>query len=379
MSAMDQYEELRMFRDTVRRFLEKELVPRKGLLNRSEEDWRAFWRAAGRIGIVGAAIPEEYGGPGLNRLSIVVIAEELGRLCEGAVAGACLTSDMATSVLVDHGSEAQKREWFPKILAGEVVQAMAITEPGAGSDAGAIKTTAVRDGDHYVLNGTKCFISNGSKADLIYLIAKTDPSSRTRGISTFILPGDTPGLTRRPHPTLGYKGGDTGEMFLDSVRIPAANLVGEEGRGFAMFDNTITLDRFHIASRGWQASQKAFEMTLEHARSRRMFGQRLIDLQHTQFKLAQIETDLAVMRAFIDRCITDYIEGRYDPKQGTMLKIAAPEMEGRVMDACVQMWGGYAWMEDHPIAPMFTAARLQRIWAGATELQLSVLGRQYLK
>jgi acyl-CoA dehydrogenase len=371
-------EEIALFRATVQRFLANELVSRGGHF-RTDADRHEYWRKAGSLGILGAAIPEQYGGPGLNRLSIVVIAEELGRIPAGAVAGANLTSDMATSILVDHGTEAQKREWFPKILAGEAVQALALTEPGAGSDAGAIKTVARREGDTYVINGTKHFISNGSVADLIYVIAKSDSSARTAGMSTFIVPAGARGLTRHKQATLGYRGGDTAELVFEDVAIPAANLVGEEGKAFGMFDTTITLDRFHIASRGWFASQTAFEMTLEHARQRQMFGKRLIDFQNTQFKLAQIETELAVARAYIDRCIGDYIAGRYDPKHGAMLKIFMPELESRVMDACMQLWGGYGWMEEHPIAQMYTAARLQRIWAGATELHLSVLGRRYLK
>ncbi|MFA5632086.1 MAG: acyl-CoA dehydrogenase family protein [Porticoccaceae bacterium] len=371
-------EEIALFRTTVKRFLQEEIVARGGRFE-DEQALRAFWRKAGSLGILGAAIPEEYGGPGLNRLSIVVIAEELGLIPEGAIAGACLTSDMATSILVDHGSEAQKREWFPRILSGEAVQALALTEPGAGSDAGAIKTTARREGDNYVINGTKHFISNGSTADLIYVIAKTDSGARTAGMTTFIVPATTPGLTRRKQPTLGYRGGDTSELFFDNVVVPATNMLGEEGKAFGMFDTTITLDRFHISIRGWAASKTAFEMTLAHAKERQMFGKRLIDFQNTQFKLAQIETELAVSRAFIDRCIGDYIAGHYDPKHGAMLKIWLPEMEGRVMDTCLQLWGGTGWMDDHPISQMYTAARLQRIWAGATELHLSVLGRNYLK
>jgi acyl-CoA dehydrogenase len=371
-------EEFEMFRTTIRRFFAEHVVPRNGMF-KDEAEVKAFWKAAGSLGLLGAAIPEEYGGPGLNRLSIVVMAEELGRIPSGSILGASLTSDMATSILIDHGTEEQKRYWFPKILDGSVSQALALTEPGAGSDAGAIKTTARREGDDYVINGSKCFISNGSNAELIYVIAKTDTTSRTRGMSTIIVPGDTPGLTRRRHPTLGYKGGDTSELFFDNVRVPVTNLLGTEGNAFAMFDTTITLDRFHIAIRGWASSKTAFEMTLEHARERPMFGKRLIDFQNTQFKLAMIETELAVSRAFIDRCIASYIAGNYDPTHGAMLKIWLPEMEGRVMDTCVQLWGGNGWMEDHPIAHMFTAARLQRIWAGATELHLSVLGRRYLK
>ena len=372
-------EELEMFRDTVRKFLERELVPRGGKF-RDDADLRAYWKAAGDLGLVGASIPEKDGGSGLDRLSIVVIAEELGRLPEGAIVGANLTSDMATSVLIDGGSEAQKAEWFPRIMAGECIQALAMTEPQAGSDAGAIRTMAVRDGDDYVINGHKIFISNGSIADMIYVIAKTEGGARTKGMSCFIVPADTPGLTRKKHNTLGYKGGDTGELFFDDVRVPATNLVGEEGAAFAYFDTSITLDRFHISSRSWAASKTAFEMTLDYARDRQMFGQRLIDMQNTQFKLAMIETELAVGRAFIDRMLKAYHDGTFKSlHDGSMLKIWLPEMEGRIMDTLLQFWGGNGWMEDQPIAQMFTAARLQRIWAGATELQLSVLSRRYTK
>ena len=371
-------EELEMFRDTVRKFLAAELVPCNGMFD-SQQTLRAFWRKAGALGLLGAAIPEQYGGPGLDRLSIVIIAEELGRLSAGAVAGASLTSDIATSVLIDAGSEEQKRKWFPGILAGEVIQALAMTEPEAGSDAGAIRTRAVRDGDHYIINGSKCFISNGTIADVIYVIAKTEGSERTRGMTAFIVPADTPGLTRRKHSTLGYRGGDTGELFFDDVHVPVTDRIGDEGAAFKLFDTAVTLDRFHIASRSWASSQTAFETTLEHARQRKMFGQRLIDMQNTQFKLGMIETELKVARSFIDCSLEAYRCGEFGMADGAMLKIWLPEMEGRVMDACLQLWGGSGWMEDHPIAQMFTAARLQRIWAGATELQLSVLGRRYLR
>jgi acyl-CoA dehydrogenase len=370
--------ELEMFRSTLRRFFERELVPRNGMFE-SDADRRAYWRKAGEIGLLGAAIPEAYGGPGLDRLSVVVMSEELGRLPAGAIAGPNLTADLCTVLLVDHGTEAQKREWLPRILDGSVIQTLALTEPGAGSDAGAIQTTARREGDAYILNGAKHFISTGTWADVIYVVAKTDAASRTTGMSVFLVRGDAPGVTRRKMATLGYHGGDTAEIVLDGVVVPATDLMGQEGRAYGMFDTVITLDRFHIAARSWAASQAAFEMTLAHAQQRKMFGQRLIDLQNAQFKLAGIETDLAVGRSFIDRCIAKYRAGAFTQADGSMLKIWLPEMEGRVMDACLQLWGGYGWMADHPIAHMFTAARLQRIWAGATELHLSILGRRYLK
>jgi acyl-CoA dehydrogenase len=369
--------ELDMFRDTVRSFFAAELEPRIAEFERHGTD-REFWRAAGNAGLLGVFVPEEFGGPGADPLAILVVSEELGRSPVGATVGSCLNSDMATRFLVDHGTAAQKSRWLPGIVTGDVIQALALTESEAGSDAAAIRTTAVREGDEYVLNGSKCFISNGSTADLIYVVARTDPDAGNRGISMLLVPGDTPGLTRTRQKTVAFRGGDTSELFFDDVRLPAQNLVGREGAGLKMFQPVISLDRMQICARSQGAAEAAFEMTLEYVRNRRLFGRRLIDFQNTQFKLAEMETEIAVGRAFLDAIIRKYREGSCTDADTSMLKIWIPEMEGRVLDGCLQFWGGNGFMDQSPIARMYVAARVQRIYAGATELQKALLGNRYL-
>jgi acyl-CoA dehydrogenase len=255
-------EELEMFRATVRAFLKKELEPRVREFDDKGSD-RAFWRAAGKAGLLGTIIPEEYGGAGADPLTIVIVSEELGRCPAAASMGSCISTDIATGFLVQHGTHAQKKYWAPKILSGEAIQAMALTEAEAGSDAGAIRSTARREGDHYVINGAKCFVSNGYKADLIYAIVKTDPAARTRGMSVVIVPGDAPGVTRRRMNTMGYRGGDTGEIFFSDVKVPVTNLIGEEGNAMKMFHHNIALDRLQISARALGMAETAFEMTKE--------------------------------------------------------------------------------------------------------------------
>lgn len=369
-------EELEMFRETVRAYFKREVEPRLKEFEAAGSD-RDIWRKAGEYGILGATIPEEYGGAGAHRMAIMVAAEELGYAPSGATMGSFIGTDICTNFLVDHGTEDQKRKWFPGILTGEVIQCMALTEPESGSDATSIRTHAVRDGDDYVINGAKCFISNGAKADLIFAIVKTDPAARGRGMSVVIVPGGTPGLTQRRTITQGYKGGDTGEIFFDDVRVPLANLVGEENKAMAMFIPTIGLDRMQIVARSMGAAQQAFELTLEHCRTRKIFGQRLVDFQNTQFVLAQMETEIAVGRAYLDSLIRKMWAGTLTDAESSMAKIWLCELEFRTLDNCVQLWGGNGWMDEQPISRMFTAARVQRIFAGATELMKSLLGRRY--
>jgi acyl-CoA dehydrogenase len=370
-------EELEMFRGTVRAFLKKELEPRIREFDDKGSD-RTFWRAAGKAGLLGTIIPEEFGGPGADPLSIVIVSEELGRCPAAASVGSSISSDIATGFLVHNGTEAQKKYWAPKILSGDAIQAMAMTEPESGSDAASIRTKAVREGDNYVINGAKCYISNGYKADLIYVIAKTDPAARSRGMSVIIVPGDTPGVTRRRMNTMGYRGGDTGEIFFDDVKVPVTNLIGEEGSAMKMFHRTMALDRLQICGRALGVAEAAFEMTKEYVRNRRIFGQRLVDFQNTQFKLAEMEVDVTVGRALMDSLVRKYQVNEFTDQDGSIAKIWIPEMEGRVLDACVQLWGGNGFMDDMPISRMFTAARVDRIFAGATELQKSMMGRKYL-
>jgi acyl-CoA dehydrogenase len=370
-------EELEQFRVTVRNFFQKEVEPRVREFEQHGTD-RVFWKAAGNAGLLGVFVPEEYGGPGADPLAIMVVSEELGRSPAGATIGSSLNADMTTHFMVNYGNEVQKRAWLPGVVSGEVVQATALTEPESGSDAAAIRTTANRDGDHYVINGSKCFISNGYKADLLYVIAKTDPTAGSRGTSVILVPANTPGLTRRLQATMGFCGGDTAELFFDDVRVPVANLLGKEGAGLKMFQPVISLDRMQICARSLGSAESAFEMTLAYVQTRKLFGKRLIDFQNTQFKLAEIETELVAGRCFLNDTIGRYRAGTLTDFDTSKLKLWMTEMEGRALDTCLQLWGGSGWMHDNPISRMFTAARVQRIYAGASELQKSLIARRYL-
>lgn len=371
-------EELEMFRSSVQSFLKKELEPRHREFDDKGLD-QAFWRKAGEAGLLGVEIPVEYGGAGADPLAVLIVSEELGRMPAGATVGSCITTDIMTGFLVDYGTEAQKRQWFPGILSGDLIQSLALTEAESGSDAVAIRTTAKREGDHYVINGNKSFMSNGAKSNLVYVIAKTDTSLGARGMSCIIVPGGTPGFTQRPMKTMGYRGGDTGELFFTDVRVPASHLLGEEGGAMKMFQKTIALDRLQVAARSQTAAQTAFELTLEHARNRKLFKQRLLDFQNTQFKLAEMETDITVGRALIHEMIRRYRAGTFTERDGSMVKLWVTDMEGRVLDACVQLWGGSGWMDDNPIARMFTAARVTRIFVGSNEVQKHLIARKYLR
>jgi len=369
-------EELEMFRRTVRSFFQNDVEPRLNELQNGTDE--KFWKDAGRAGLLGVAAPEEYGGPGASPLAICIVSEELGRSPAGATLGSCLNADMTTMFMVNYGNEEQKRKWLPGVISGDVIQCTALTEADSGSDAASIRTTAVREGDHYVINGAKAYISNGVKSHLMYVLAKTDPSKKGRGISMILVPSDTPGVTRRLMPTMGFPGGDTAEIFFDNVRVPVENLIGEEGMGLAMFQPIISLDRLQICARSQGAAEAAFELTLDYVRNRKIFGQRLIDFQNTQFKMADVETEIALGRALLNETIRKYNAGTITDRDSSILKIYMPEMEFRVMDTCLQFWGGSGFMHETTISRMFTAARVQRIYAGATELQKSMLARQYL-
>jgi acyl-CoA dehydrogenase len=371
-NAMARYgytEEHEMFRRTVRAFLDKELEPHyrkyveKGGLDKE------FWRKAGKAGILGSAIPEEFGGPGGDFVFNVVLSEEIGRSVGSALTGSGLMTDIATMILMGFGTREQKAKYAPGILSGEISQAMPLTEADAGSDATAIKTTALRDGDHYVINGDKFFISNGSSADLLYVVAKTDPTKRGRGMSMILVDGNAPGLSRRKIPMVGWPAGDTGELNFRNVRVPVSNLVGKEGEAMHILMNTFLEDRLQIAARCVGAAEAALELTLAYVKERKVSGQRVIDFQNTQFVLAEAKTDLEVGRAFLDTCIMKLRDKTFTFEEGAMLKLWVTEMESRVVDKLQQMFGGAGQMRDTPIAQMYTAARIQRIYAGTSELQ----------
>jgi acyl-CoA dehydrogenase len=371
-------EELELFREGVRAFFRRDVEPRLRDLEKGADE--RFWTDAAAAGLLGVVVPEEYGGPGADPLAMVIISEELGRSPAGAVLGSSLNSDMSTMFMLLYGDEEQKRTWLPGIVKGDVIQATALTEAGSGSDAAAMRTTAARVGDDLVINGSKTYISNGNKAGLIYVHAKLAPQAgQAGGPSIILVPGDSPGLTKRYIATMSFRGGDTAELFFDNVRVPARNLLGSQGSGLKMFQPVITLDRLQICGRSQGAAEGAFALTLDYVRQRKIFGQRLVDFQNTQFKLAEMETEIAVGRAFLSELIRKYRAGEMTARDASMLKIWLPEMENRVIDACLQFWGGTGFTDDSIISRMYTAARAQRIYAGATELQKAMMGRSYAR
>ncbi|ALQ02604.1 MULTISPECIES: acyl-CoA dehydrogenase family protein [Pseudomonas] len=371
-------EEHEQFRHTARTFLDREHEPN---LKRYEAEGgldKAFWRKAGEAGILGSCIPCEYGGAGGDFTFQAILAEELGRTVGSATTGSSLMVDIATNLLVQFGSEEQKQRYLPAILNGEITQAMPLTEPDVGSDATAISTRALRDGDQYVINGEKYFISNGATADLLYVVCKTDPSKRGRGMSIILVDPDTPGVQRHKIKMMGWGSGDTGALSFKDVRVPVSNLLGKEGQGMEILMGTFQGDRMQIAARCVGAAKAALELTLAYVQQREVSGQRVIDFQNSQFVLAEIRTDIAVGEAFLDTCLLKLRENRLSFDEGAMLKLWTTEMEGRVMDKCLQLFGGAGLMDDTPISRMYTAARIQRVYAGTSELQKVAIAKSLM-
>ena len=378
MSRYGYAEEHEQFRSTVRSFLDKELEPHyRSYAARGGVD-KEFWLKAGKAGLLGLGIPEEFGGPGAEFTYNVILAEELGASVGSAYTGSSLMADLATYILMGFGTPEQKRKYAPGILSGAISQAMPLTEPDAGSDATAIKTTAVRDGGDWVINGEKYFISNGTSADVLYVVAKTDPTKRGAGMSLIIVDADTEGVTRHKIPLVGWTQGDTGALSFSNVRVPVRNLLGEEGGGMKVLMSAFMEDRLQIAARSIGAATLALRLTLEYVKQRKVFGQRVADFQNTQFVLAEVKTDIEVGRTFLDHSVVKAREGKLTFAEGAMLKLWTTEMEGRVMDKCLQLFGGAGLMQDTPIGPMYTAARIQRIYAGTSELQKVAIAKDLL-
>jgi alkylation response protein AidB-like acyl-CoA dehydrogenase len=368
-------EEHELYRRTCRAFFDKELDPYYKQYAAAGGVDKAFWRKAGNAGLLGSAIPEEFGGPGGDFVFNVILAEELGRSVGSSLTGSSLMADIATHILMGHGSDVQKRKYAEGIMSGEISQAMPLTEPDVGSDATAIKTTAIRDGDEYVINGDKFFISNGTSADVLYVVAKTDPAKGAKGMTIIIVDADTKGVERRKIPMVGWSAGDTGELTFRNVRVPVENVLGQEGGAMKVMMSTFLEDRIQIAARSLGAADLALTLTLDYTKQRIVSGQRVIDFQNTQFVLAEVKTDIEVARAFVDQAVMKLRDKRFTFDQGAMVKLWCTEMENRVVDKCQQLFGGAGQMRDTPIANMYTAARIQRIYAGTSEVQKVAIAR----
>ncbi|SCW33846.1 Acyl-CoA dehydrogenase [Sphingobium faniae] len=364
-----------MFRDSVRRYIASEIMP-------VYRDWehagvvpRDAWAKAGTAGLLCCSVPEAYGGAGGDFRYGAIVIEEMARA--GATAPTFyLHSEIISPYFVNHGTEEQKRRWLPRMVGGEAIVAVAMSEPSGGSDLQNIKTQAIRDGDDYVINGQKVFITNGITADVIVLACKTDPSVGARGVSLILVEADRAGLSRgKPLEKIGSKAQDTAELFFNDVRVPATNLLGAEGKGFYILMTELAQERLVQAIRAVAAAEAAIEWTIDYAQSRKMFGQTLADFQNTQFKLAELHAATLSQRVFVDRCIELHLNGELSSADAAVAKMVTTELQGRVMDECLQLFGGWGYMTEYPIARAFVDARLTRIGGGSIEVMKQIIWR----
>jgi len=364
------------FRGTARSFCAKHVVPHYA-------DWEAagivpreLWTAAGSQGLLGFMVPEEYGGGGVRDFRYnTVLAEELTRVGASGV-GFGIHNDINAPYLLDLTTDQQKARWLPGFCSGELITAIAMTEPGAGSDLQAIGTTARRDGDAYVLDGAKTFISNGISADLVIVVASTAPGTGAGGLSLLVVERGMAGLERgRNLDKIGLKSQDTAELFFDGVRVPAENLLGEEGRGFAYLMERLPQERLAIAVVAVAACEAMLEMTLVYVKERTAFGRPVGSFQHSRFTVAEMVTETQVARVFVDRCIEELGTGRLGIDEAAMAKWWTTELQKRVADRCLQLHGGYGYMSEYPIARAFLDTRGQTIYGGTTEVMKEIIGR----
>lgn len=363
------------FRDQVRRFVDREISPHGAEWDRAGIVPREVWLKAGAAGLLCASLPEVYGGGGGDRLHSVIVSEELSRV--GAFGpGFNLHSDIVATYIENHGDEAQKARFLPGMARGETIGAIAMTEPGAGSDLQGIATRALRDGDDYVLTGQKTFISNGRHADVIVVVAKTEPEQGAKGLSLLVVEGDRPGLSRgRNLEKLGSHAQDTSELFFDAVRVPVANLLGEPGQGFPMMMRELAWERLQIAVMAVALLEGALGWTTDYTKARRAFGKPIFDFQNTRFTLAEAKTQITIARVFVDRCLESMMAGALDPVTAAMAKYWTTDIQSKILDNCLQLHGGYGYMWEQPICRAYADTRIQRIFGGANEIMKELIGR----
>ena len=377
---MQEPQEQVLFRDNVVKLLEAEIAPHYEQWEQQGIVPRQLWQSLGEAGLLCVDVPEEYGGFGVPFDYSVVVGAEMARLGFGALAtNVMVHSDIVAPYLTHLASEEQKQQWLPKMVSGEAVGAIAMTEPGAGSDLQALRTSARKDGDSYVLNGSKTFITNGQHADMVIVAAKTDPDAGAKGVSLFLVDTSLPGYSRgRNLEKIGQHCGDTSELFFDDLRVPASALLGEEGMGFVYLMQELARERLVIGALAMAAARGCIEQTVDYAKQRQLFGQRLADLQNTRFKLAEMETEVRIHQAFIDQCISQYNHQQLDSTSASMAKYSATEMQFRVADGCLQLFGGYGYTSEYPISRAFVDARVQRIYGGASEVMKELIARSLL-
>jgi alkylation response protein AidB-like acyl-CoA dehydrogenase len=367
------------FRQTVRTFLDKEVVPHHARWEADGVVDRAVWQAAGCQGLLGLAVPEEYGGGGTADFRYaMVLAEEFTRAgASGLAIG--LHNDIVGPYLTSLATEEQKRRWLPGFCTGETIAAIAMTEPGAGSDLQGIRTTATDQGDHWLLNGSKTFISNGILADLVVVVAKTTEEGGAKGLSLLVVERGMPGFERgRNLDKIGQKAQDTAELFFSDVRVPKENLLGTENGAFGHLMAGLPQERLAIAVAAIAGAEHLLEVTSTYVKEREAFGRPLAKLQHVRFEIAEMATECAVTRTFVDRCVTEHNRGGLDTVHASMAKWWTTELHKRVADRCLQLHGGYGYMTEYPVAKAFTDGRIQTIYGGTTEIMKEIIGRSLL-
>lgn len=370
-------DEVGMLYDMANRFLTEEIAPRYEEFEKNEKFDRESWEKAGANGLLCASMPEEYGGSGGTFAHESAIIEAIGHVGVDGF-GIALHNAIVAPYILHYGSDEQKKKWLPKLATGEMIGAIAMTEPGAGSDLQGVKTRAEKDGNQYRINGSKTFITNGQLADLIIVVAKTDPEKGAKGTSLIVLEtADANGFERgRNLDKVGLKSNDTSELFFNDVRVPTSNLLGhEEGQGFIQLMQQLPQERLLIGTQAIAMIERALAVTIEYVKERKAFGKAVIDFQNTQFKLAELKTEATIGRVFYNDCVARHLEGGLDPATASMAKYWLTDLQCKVVDECLQLHGGYGYMNEYPIARMYRDARVQRIYGGTNEIMKLLIAR----
>jgi acyl-CoA dehydrogenase len=368
-----------MFRDSLRKFIETEAMPHHEQWEKDGMVSDEIWLKAGEQGFLCPMIPEEYGGVGTDFLYNCIVNEEIGRSgCTGL--GWTLHNDITVPYIVRYGSEEQKQKYLPRCITGELITAIAMTEPGAGSDLQGTNTTAVLDGDHYILNGSKTFITNGQKAGLVIVVAKTDTSAGSKGISLFLVEADLPGFSKGKNLTkLGLKAQDTSELFFQDVKVPKENLLGEEGRGFIYLMQDLPQERLSIAVGAVANAKAILEVTIDYTKERKAFGTTVASFQNTQFKLAELSAEVDCAEVYTDRCTELLLEDKLDTVTASKAKLLTTDLQCKVADECLQLHGGWGYMWEYPVCRAFADSRIQRIYGGTNEIMKLIISRDLMK
>lgn len=367
-----------MFREAVRKFATREIIP---YLEKWDEEGgidRALWQKAGEHGFLCSTLPTMYGGSEVNRTFSMILLEELSPL-GGVGISFAMHSDIVASYILRYATEAAKQKYLPKMAAGDCIGALGMSEPGAGSDVKAIRTSAVRDGDHYILNGSKTFISNGYECGVVVVVAKTNPEAGAKGVSLLLVDDTMDGFEKgKKLKKVGLKAQDTAELFFNDVRVPVENLLGEENRGFFYSMEELSWERAQIAVAAVACSKDAIQRTIDYVNDRKVFGKKVADFQNTRFKLAELQTEVQIAEVFVDKCMELELKGQLDNTSAAMMKYWTTDLQCKVADECLQLHGGYGFMQEYPIARAWVDARAQRIYGGTNEIMKELIARDLL-